>query len=130
MKHLGTTWILALLLALVPLLAFGSEQHKSLNLTEKATVGTQQLKPGQYTVRFDDSKSQTKVEFQQDGKTIATAPATVKHATNMPNATYEMNTANGQDKLDRIYVGKNEALVFGNAGQASSPNQSSTPPTR
>ena len=129
MKYLRTAFLLTLLLAFTSLLSFAAEQHKSINLDQKVTVGSQQLKPGNYTLKFDDSKQNTEVEFQSNGKTVARAPAQVVHKANPDNASFEVNTANGKDQLDRVHVSKNEELMFGNAAHASTATSQSTTPS-
>jgi hypothetical protein len=116
---------IALLLLLLPTLTFAAEQHKSVSFDQKAVVGGQQLKAGDYTLKWDDSQNTTSVAFQQNGKTVATAPAQVVRASNTNNATYEVNTASGQSQLRRVYLSK-EQLVFGDNSQDSGSNN--TPP--
>jgi len=130
--HIKTSWLLALLLALLPTLALASEQHKTIKFDQKAEVGDQQLKPGSYELKFDNSSKTPEVQFTQDGKTVATAPATLQHSQNVDNAQFEFNTAGGQNRLDRVYLGHNQELVFGKAAQSSANNQtqSTTPPTQ
>jgi hypothetical protein len=111
----------ALLLLLLPTLTFAAEQHKSVSFGQTAVVGDQQLKPGDYTLKFDDSQNTTNVTFQRNGKTVATVPAQVVHASNTNNATYEVNTASGQPQLRRVYLSK-EQLVFGDNSQDSGSN--------
>jgi len=132
MRHFRTTWILALVLAFLPLLAFGAEQHKSFTLDQKAEIGNHQLKPGQYTLKFDDSSNQTNVLFQRDGKTVASAPAQVMHKKNTDNAQYEINTANG-NQLNRVWVNSHEELAFGDQGMQKNglnSSQNATPPAQ
>ena len=131
MRHFRTTSLLALLLVFLPVFAFGTQQKKSLDLDRQATVGTQDLKPGHYTLKFDDSAPQTNVEFQLDGKTVATVPAQVKQVNNNNNAAFEFDTAGGQYKLDRVYVGHSKELLLDNAQASNSSNQqTSTPPSQ
>jgi hypothetical protein len=118
---------IAFLLLLLPTLTFAAEQHKSVSFGQTAVVGNQELKPGDYTLRFDDSQNTTSVAFQRDGKTVATVPAQVVHASNTNNASYEVNTASGQPQLRRVYLSK-EQLVFGDNNQDSGSN--STPPAQ
>jgi hypothetical protein len=118
---------IAFLLLLLPTLTFAAEQHKSVSFGQTAVIGDQQLKPGDYTLKFDDSQNTTNVTFQRNGKTVATAAAQVVHASNTNNASYEVNTASGQPQLRRVYLSK-EQLVFGDNNQDSSPN--STPPAQ
>jgi hypothetical protein len=116
---------IALLLLLLPTLTFAAEQHKSVSFGQTAVVGNQSLKPGDYTLKFDDSQNTTSVTFQQNGKTVATAPAQVVRASNPNNASYEVNTASGQAQLRRVYLSK-EQLVFGDDNQDGGSN--GTPP--
>jgi hypothetical protein len=131
MKFLRTSWTLVLLLAFLPVISPAEQQHKSINLDQKATIGDHQLKPGLYELRWDDSQKNTTVQFQRDGKAVATAPARVIRKSDRENATYEINTANGQNRLDRVYF-SHEQLAFGNAAQANSSATSkpTAPPTQ
>jgi len=133
MKYFSSI-VLALLLTSLPALAFGAEQTKSVQIPQKVMVGTQQLKAGQYKVKFDDAQPQTQVTFEQNGKTMATAPARVvrKGLTEpgMEQADVEINNASGQPELRRVYL-KSEQLVFGNKDQNLSANPATTtPPTQ
>lgn len=112
MKYLRISSALAVLLFFLPLLAMAAEQHKSVTLDVKTTVGNQQLKPGDYTLKWDDSKDTTNVDIQQNGKTMVTVPAHIVHKQNPDNATFETNTSNGQNRIDRVYTA-NEVLVLG-----------------
>jgi len=132
MKYLTIASVLTLLVAFLPLLAFGAEQHKNLTLTEKVQVNGQTLKPGDYQLRFDDSTPNTQVKFVRYGKTVVTAPAQVEHQQKQfQSEDLEFNDVNGQRNLDRVYIGSNEDLVFSNAGQnASTPSRNSNPPSQ
>ena len=131
MTILRTSWMLTLLLAFLPPMGFAEQQHKSINLDQKAEIGNQQLKPGPYELRWDDSQKNTTVQFQRDGKTVVTAPARVIRKSDRNNATYEINTANGQNRLDRVYL-SHEQLAFGKASQSNSSaiSKPTTPPTQ
>jgi len=125
MKYLRNGSI-ALLLLLLPAFTFAAEQHKSVTLDQDAMVGAQQLKPGQYTLKWDDSQNTTSVNFQQNGKTVATAQAQVVRQPSPKNADFEINGAGGQPQLRRVYISK-EQLVFGPTTQA---DNTSTPPSQ
>lgn len=130
MKYLRNVF-LGLLVMILPVLAFGanSTQKKSLRIDQKAVVDGQQLKPGSYTLKWNDNSNNTNVAFQLDGKTVATAPAQVVHQPNPDNANYEINNASGQPQLRRVYLSK-EQLVFGGGSQAGANGSQSTPPTQ
>lgn len=115
MRRFTSACVLAAFVACLPLLAMASVQHKKVTLAHQAEVGNQQLAPGSYTVKFDNSSTNPKVQFIQNGKTVATVPAQIQHNPNVAQAQFEINTRNGHDRLDRIFVGKNEELVFGPA---------------
>ena len=123
---------LGLLLMILPALAFGATQSKTILIPQKVMVGNQQLKPGNYKLKFDDSRNQTQVTFEQDGKTVTTAPAWIDHKSlkepGMEKADVEINSASGQPELRRVYL-NNEQLVFGHKDQnATSANN--TPPAQ
>jgi len=127
MNYLTRKSIFALLLFVLPTFALAAEQHKTITFDQQATVAGQELKPGDYTFRWDDSKDTTNVEIQRNGKTVATAPARVIHASNPFNATYEINTANGQKHLARVYFSK-EQLTFADSTESGANSvQGSTP---
>jgi hypothetical protein len=127
MKYLRNGSI-ALLVLLLSTFTFAAERHKSVDLSQKAVVEGQQLKAGTYTLKWDDSQQPTSVDFQRDGKTVATAKAHVVRAANPDNATFEMNTANGEPQLRRVYLSQ-EQLVFGPRDSTNGMNDS-TPPTQ
>jgi hypothetical protein len=128
MKHFTLAWSFAILLAIIPSVSFAAEQHKSVTFDQTAVIGTQQLKPGTYTLKWDDSQPNTTVDFQNNGKTVATAPAQIVHQSNPDNASFEFNTSSGQNQLDRIYTAK-EQLLFGPASTNSQSNSSTPNPS-
>lgn len=133
MKYLKLSSLLAFLLAFLPLLAFGAEQHKKITLLEDVQVNEQTLKPGDYQLRFDDSTPNTQVKFVRSGKTVATVPAQVEHQKKqVKSEDFEFNNANGQHSLDRVFVNNDEALVFSSNGtpNASSSSQNPNPPSQ
>lgn len=132
-KYLKISSVLALLLAFLPLLAFGAEQHKNISLLEGVQVNGQKLKPGSYQLRFDDANPNTQVQFVRYGKTVMTAPAQVEHQKKqVKDEDYEFNNNNGQHNLDRVYVNSDEALVFSDNGSpsASASSQNANPPSQ
>jgi len=127
MQYLRTSSIV-FTLALLPSLAFAASQRKSVTLDQAATIGTQQLKPGAYILKWDDSKDTTDVDIQKNGKTVATVPAHIVRQGSSDNASVEFNTAGGQNQLRRVYLSK-EQLVFGDTTQ-DSVNSQTTPPSQ
>ena len=131
MKDFGST-ALVLLLMILPALAFGATQSKTILIPQKVMVGNQQLKPGNYKLTFDDSQNHTQVTFEQNGKTVTTAPARVDHKSirepGMEKADVEINNASGQAELRRVYL-SNEQLVFGHRDQNDN-SANNTPPAQ
>jgi hypothetical protein len=114
-----TIWISVCLLALLSLPALAANQKsKNLTLDQTVQVAGKQLKPGSYKLKWDDTNSaNTTVSFTKGKDVIATVPAEIKHEKNTDNATMEVNTAGGTNKLERVYS-NNEVLDF---SRASSP---------
>lgn len=131
MKPLVISGTLAALLTCLPTLALAAQQHRSVSLDQKAMLGTQQLKPGTYTLKWDDSSNTPNVTFERNGKTVATAPAKIVKKDDHNNAAYEFNTASGKNQLDRVFL-PHEQLVFGNtAANSNSANaKTATPPSQ
>lgn len=132
MKCLKLGWILALVLAILPLSAFAAssstdhQQSKTINLDEKAQVAGTQLKPGDYKLTWDENQGDsTNVSFQQGKRTVATVPARIVHVKKAPDVNFEFNTANGENALDRVYL-SHEILEFGRSGMKN--NNSNTNP--
>jgi hypothetical protein len=110
-------WIVACLFAILPIFAFAaSAKSKTVSLDQNVQVAGQQLKAGDYKLKWDDSGSDTAnvTIYNNSNKEVATVPARIVHQKNTTNASYEVNTAGGSNQLDRVYF-SNEVLEFGNA---------------
>jgi hypothetical protein len=104
---------IALALTFLSAASFAAKKEsKTLSLGTTAIVGGQELKPGDYKLQWDGSSDSTQVTFYKNNKEVATVPAQVVHQKNQSNASYEVNTADGQKQLDRVYFA-NEVLEFG-----------------
>ncbi len=113
MKALRSLFLAVLLIGL-PVITFAANM-KSITLTEPATVGTTVLKPGDYKIMWDGNGPTVDVKFMLDGKTVATAPATVKKEKTGQEAgalDLKSEAGNGAKTLESISF-KNMALVFG-----------------
>lgn len=107
---------LAVLLIGLPVLA-SAANVKSISLPEPAKVGDKVLQPGDYKITWEGSGPTVDVKFQQNGKTIVTAPATVKQEkTGYEGGTLDLKgeSANDTKTLESISF-KHMALIFGNA---------------
>ncbi len=115
MKVLRSVFLAVLLIGL-PVVAFAGTV-KSISLTESATVGTTVLQPGDYKITWDGNGPTVDVKFLQNGKTVATAPATVKkEKTGYEAGAIDLKSeaGNGAKTLESISF-KDMALVFGNS---------------
>jgi hypothetical protein len=79
MKQIRFTVLLSMiaLMSTVSALARDKNQH-SVEISESVQVGGTQLKPGSYQVEWQGTGPEVQVKFVRDGKTIATAPGTLK----------------------------------------------------
>ena len=109
--------LLATLTLLFPLWALAKDKNQhSVSILDSVQVGTTQLKPGTYKVEWQETGPVVDVRFVQDGRTVATAPGTLKM--NDPQVTQDdvvidLTSAN-KKLLEEIDFGhQKEALVFG-----------------
>src|ERR1700752_1964046 len=88
MKRIRYTAILSVitLLSTVSALARDKNQH-SVQISDSVQVGGTQLKPGNYKLEWQGTGPEVQVNFVRDGKTVATAPGTLK--TNDPHVTQD-----------------------------------------
>jgi hypothetical protein len=120
MRQIKYTALLSMiaLLSTVSALARDKNQH-SVEISDSVQVGGTQLKPGNYKVEWQGTGPEVQVNFVRDGKTIATAPGTLK--TNDPHVTQDVivtNTTSANTKtLTEIDFSHNkESLVFEQSG--------------
>jgi len=120
MKQIKYTALLSMiaLLSTVSALARDKNQH-SVEISESVQVGGTQLKPGSYEVEWQGTGPEVQVRLVRDGKTIATAPGTVK--TNDAHVIQDdvVTDATSADatKLREIDFAHNkESLVFEQSG--------------
>lgn len=116
-KYLALVSTLALLF---PFTAFArAKNQRSVDIVDSVKVGSTQLKPGNYKVEWQGAGPAVQVNFLQHGKTVATAPATLK--TNATNVTQDDIVTHKTDAktqaLQEIDFGhQKEALVFAQGG--------------
>jgi hypothetical protein len=113
-------WIIACLFAILPISAFAAKtKSKDLKLDQSVQVAGKQLKPGNYKLKWEQNGNNTAnvAIYNDNNKEVATAPAQIVHANNPNNASYEINTKGGENKLDRVYI-SHQALKFGSAATA------------
>jgi hypothetical protein len=112
-KYVALVATLTLLTSLTAL-ARDKNQH-SVDIQDSVQVGTTQLQPGTYKVEWQESGPAVNVKFVQNGKTVATAPATLKtNAQVTADSVVLQNVSAQQKRLEEIDFRKQkQTLVFG-----------------
>ena len=101
---------------LLPAAALARDNNsRSINLPNAVVVNHQQLKPGHYKVEWQEPGPHVKINFVRDGKTVATAVATVK--VNDAQVTQDdimtRTTTSNRTALTEIDFGhQKEAIIF------------------
>lgn len=120
MKRIKYTAILSMiaLLSTVSALARDRSQH-SVEISDSVQVGATQLKPGNYKLEWQGTGPEVQVNFVLDGKTIVTAPGTLK--TNDPHVTEDdivtdTTSANTKTLKEIDFSHNKESLVFEQSG--------------
>ena len=113
-KYLQYLAILSTLALLSPLGAFARDNSHSVDIFDAVQIGGTQLKPGNYKVEWQGEGPTVQVSFQHNGKTVLTAPATLK--TNDAEVTQDaikIETSTDTSTLIEIDFGhQKQALVF------------------
>src|SRR6202790_3427605 len=115
------TLYFAAVLSLTCLLGFGGSAYAARNsahsveISNTVQIGTTKLKPGNYKVEWQGTGPAVEVSFQQNGKTVVTAPGTLK--TNDDEVTQDAivteGVSTGTSTLKEIRCGHQKAaLVF------------------
>lgn len=120
MDYLKYLALVATLLLLTPLSMFAADKTtRSVTIGDAVTVGSTQLKPGQYKVEWQGSGPAVQVTFVRNGKTVATAPANLKtndsHVT-QDDVIMDRTTAKNQTLKEIDFSHQKEALMFGQSG--------------
>jgi len=120
MKQIKYTALLSMiaLLSTVSAMARDKNQH-SVEISDSVQVGGTQLKPGNYKLEWQGTGPEVQVNFVRDGKTIATAPGTLK--TNDPHVTQDdivtdTTSANTKTLTEIDFSHNKESLVFEQSG--------------
>ena len=117
-RTLVLTSVFALLLPLSLLANDHSAKHSiNTQIYQPVTVAGTALAPGQYKVEWTGTGPAVNAEFKLNGKTVATAPATVSDVVNEPNAVTMQKESDGTQAITSI-TGKKEALKFGTEAPA------------
>jgi hypothetical protein len=120
MKSLKYLALLSTLALLTPLGAFARDKNQhSVSFPDPVQVGSAQLQPGTYKVKWDGSGPEVQVSFVRDGKTVATVPGTLKTkdtAVVQDDIVVEPVSGSGKALREIDFGHQQEALVFGQSG--------------
>jgi len=120
MKHLNLLTLLSTITLLFPLSALARDKNQhSVNIGDTVRVGSTQLKAGSYKIEWEGIGPTVQVRFLRDGKTLATAPATLQ--TNAKQVTQndvvvDRTSANTNALKEIDFSHQKEALVFAQGG--------------
>jgi hypothetical protein len=100
--------IFALLLCVLPLSAVaGTKQSASIELSEPVVISGTHLRPGEYTVRWNGTGSDMRVQFLQGKKEIVSVPAKVIAQSNPTSPAITMrSTEDGSKTISEIDLSK------------------------
>jgi hypothetical protein len=114
-KYLQHLAILTTSALLFPVGALARDSAHSVEIPSAVQVGSTHLKPGNYKVAWQGTGPVVQVSFQQNGKTVATLPATLKTNDDQARQDAIMTEGTSADAttLKEIDFGhQREALVF------------------
>jgi hypothetical protein len=114
-KYLQHLAILSTSALLFPLGALARDSAHSVEIPSAVQIGTTHLKAGDYKVAWQGTGPVVQVTFQQNGKTVATLPATLKTNDDQARQDAIMTEETSADAttLKEIDFGhQREALVF------------------
>src|SRR5262249_14640274 len=112
--------LLLSVLAVFTIFAYARDKNqRSVNFPDSVKVGSTQLKPGAYKVEWQGTGPGVEVTSQQNGRTVATAPAPLR--TNdqqviQDDVIYEKTTANTNSLKELDFNHQKEALIFSQSG--------------
>jgi hypothetical protein len=113
MKFPNYVALLSILAVLSPLSAFARDKNQhSVDIPQAVLVGGKQLEAGNYKVEWQGTGPDVQVTFLRNGKTVATAPGTLK--TNDDQVTQDaIETDEANKTLDEIDFRRDKtALIF------------------
>jgi hypothetical protein len=120
MKQVKYTTLLFILAFMLPVSAFAKDNNRHwVEIPAFVQVGSTQLKPGNYDVKWQGTGPEIQVSFVQNGKTVATVPGTLK--TNDPHVTEddivtETTSANLKTLKAIDFSHNKQSLVFEQSG--------------
>ena len=112
--------LVATLLLLTPLSLFAADKtSRSVTIADPVNVGSTQLRPGHYKVEWQGNGPAVQVDFVRNGKTIATAPATLQpndSQVNRDEVVVDRTNAQNERLKEIDFSHQKEVLRFGQAG--------------
>ena len=114
-KYLQHLAIFSTSALLFPLGALARDSAHTVEISSVVQIGSTHLKPGNYKVAWQGTGPVVQVSFQQNGKTVATLPATLKTNVDQVKQDAIMTEGTSADAatLKEIDFGhQKEALVF------------------
>lgn len=120
MAKIKNTALLAVVALMLSVCAFARDKNQhSVEIPDSVQVGGTPLQPGTYKVEWQGAGPQIQVNFVRDGKTVATAPGTLK--TNDPQVVQddvvtETTSANTKTLKEIDFAHNKESLVFEQSG--------------
>ena len=120
MKQIKYTALLSMIALLSTVSALARDKnHHLVEISDSVQVGGTQLTPGNYKLEWQGTGPEVQVSFVRDGKTIATAPGTLK--TNDPHVTQDdivtdTTSANTKTLTEIDFSHNKESLVFEQSG--------------
>jgi hypothetical protein len=101
---------------MVTVAAFARDKnHHSVVIPETLQVGTTRLAPGEYTMQWTESGATAEVNFVQNGKSVAQAPAKIVNLAR-PSASDSLTTRTTTDNTKALeeveFGGHKEAFSF------------------
>ena len=120
MKQVKYTALLSMLTLLSTVSAFARDKNQhSVAISDPIQIGGTQLNPGNYRIEWQGTGPEVQVNFVRDGKTVATAPGTLRtndaHVVQDDIVT-EATSANGNALKEIDFAHHKESLVFEQSG--------------
>lgn len=119
MKQINYIAVLCLLALLAPLGALARDKNqRTVQISEVVQVGQTQLQPGTYKVEWQGNGPQVQVNFVRNGKTVASAPGTLKTNADVSHDDIVTETSSSNSKtLQEIDFHHNkESVTFAQSG--------------
>lgn len=109
--------LISTLTLLFPLSMWARDKNQhSVDIPDSVQIGTTHLKPGNYKVEWQEAGPTVRVEFIQNGKTLATASGTLKMNDSQviqDDVVIQTTHANKKVLKEIDFSHQKEALVFG-----------------